>query len=84
MNRLSFVSLKLVRWSGWILLPLVLVFIGTGYAMSGRYGFGSIMDEKSALGFHKLFHLPLLVLVLVHIVPAVYLAMQRWGWIKPR
>jgi hypothetical protein len=29
-------------------------------------------------------HVPLIVLVLVHSVPAVYLAMQRWGWISRR
>ena len=29
-------------------------------------------------------HLPLAVLVLVHVVPSVYLALLRWGWIKQR
>ena len=47
MNKLNFILLKTVRWSGWSLLPLI-------------------------------------VLVLVHSVPAVYLALQRCGWIKPR
>ena len=56
----------------------------TGYIMDGRYGFSRVMDEKSALTFHRMLHLPLIVLVLVHSVPAVYLAMQRWGWIKHR
>ncbi len=84
MNRVSFVLLRTVRWSGWPLLPLMLVFLGTGYIISGRYGLGVLMDEKSALALHKLMHLPLLVLLLVHTVPAVYLAFQRWGWIKPR
>ena len=35
MNRLSWISLKLVRWTGWLLLPFVLAFLVTGYAMSG-------------------------------------------------
>jgi Ni,Fe-hydrogenase I cytochrome b subunit len=84
MNKLNFVCLKLVRWTGWILLPLVLAFLITGYAMSGRYGLSVITDEKTALTLHKLMHLPLGVLVLVHVVPSVYLALQRWGWIKQR
>ncbi len=83
MNRLSWLCLKLVRWSGWLLLPLVLAFLATGYAMSGRYGFGAWTDAKTALAIHKLLHLPLGILVLVHTGPAVYLALQRWGWIKP-
>ena len=42
------------------------------------------LDEKTALTLHRMFHLPLIILVLAHIVPAVYLAFQRWGWIKHR
>jgi len=82
MNRLSAVFLKLVRWSGWLLLPLTLGFLLTGYAISGRYGMGVFCTEQQALALHKLFHVPLLVLWLGHVAPACYLAMQRWGWLK--
>jgi hypothetical protein len=84
MNKLNLVSVKILRWSGWLLLPLVLAFLLTGYIMDGRYGFGKLLDEKSALTFHRLLHLPLIVLVVAHVVPAVYLAFQRRGWIKTR
>ncbi len=84
MNKLNLVSVKILRWSGWLLLPLVLAFLLTGYIMDGRYGFGRLLDEKSALTFHRLLHLPLIILVVAHVVPAVYLAFQRWGWIKTR
>jgi hypothetical protein len=50
--------------------------------MDGRYGLSRLLEEKSALTFHRMLHLPLIVLVLVHSVAAVYLALQRWGWIK--
>jgi succinate dehydrogenase/fumarate reductase cytochrome b subunit len=84
MSKLNFVLLKMVRWSGWLLLPLVMAFLLTGYIMDGRYGFGKLLDEKSALTFHRMLHLPLIVLVLAHCLPAVYLAFWRWGWIKHR
>ena len=84
MNKLNFVSIKIIRWSGWLLLPLVMLFLLTGYIMDGRYGFGKLLDEKSALTFHRMLHLPLIVLVVAHVVPAVYLAFQRWGRIKHR
>ncbi len=84
MSKLSFVLLKIVRWSGWPLLPLLAMFLLTGYIMDGRYGFGKLLDEKSALTWHRLLHLPLMILVLVHSLPAVYLALLRWGWIKQR
>ncbi|MCX6935297.1 MAG: hypothetical protein NTZ01_03765 [Verrucomicrobia bacterium] len=84
MNSLPLICLKLVRWTGWLLLPVVLAFLVTGYAMSGRYGLSMLTDEKNALTIHKLMHLPLGVLVLVHVVSSVYLALLRWGWIKQR
>ena len=84
MSTINFVLLKTVRWSGWLLLPLVLAFLLTGYIMAGQYGFSKLLDEKTALTLHRMFHLPLMILVLAHILPAAYLAFQRWGWIKQR
>jgi hypothetical protein len=73
---------RVVRWSGWPLLAIVVGFFLSGYIISGRYGMGVLMEEEAALTLHKLMHIPLAVLLLVHTVPAVYLAMLRWGWIK--
>jgi len=84
MHALNHICLKLVRWTGWILLPVILAFFATGYAISGRYGFGALTDERTALTLHKLMHLPLGILVVAHVVPSLYLAMLRWGWIKQR
>ncbi len=83
MNSLSHIAVIVVRWTGWILLPLLLAFFATGYAISGRYGFGALADERTALAVHKLLHLPLGALVVAHVVPSLYLAFLRWGWIKP-
>ncbi len=82
MKPVSSFCLKTVRWSSWSLLALIAGFLFTGYLMSGRFGLGTLMDEKQALTLHKLLHLPLVVFLLVHTVPAVYLALQRWGWIR--
>lgn len=84
MKNFDAICLKVVRWSSWPLLALVLAFFATGYGISGRYGMGAWLDERTALALHKFLHLPLLVATLAHALPAVYLAMQRWGWIKRR
>jgi hypothetical protein len=81
MSKLNLICLKTVRWSGWPLFPLVAFFLVSGYIMSGRFGLSGLMNEKQALATHKLLHLPLVILLPVHSVPAVYLALQRWGWI---
>jgi hypothetical protein len=82
MRNFDVICLKVVRWSSWPLLVLLLGFFVTGYGVSGRYGMGLLMSEQAALAFHKLLHVPLIVLTVAHSLPAIYLAMQRWGWIK--
>ena len=84
MNKLNLHLLRTVRWSSWALLPVLLGFFLTGYAMTGEHGFSRWCDERTALSVHRMLHWPLIILVLVHSVPAVYLAMQRWGWLKHR
>lgn len=82
MNKLTTIMVKTVRWTGWFLLILIPSFLITGYAITGRYGLGKFLSENEALTLHRLFHLPLIILWLAHSLPAIYLAMRRWGWIK--
>ncbi len=82
MTKLNIVCLKIVRWSSWPLLPVIAGFLFTGYAVTGQYGLARVCDEKTALALHRMLHWPLIILVLVHTIPAVYLAFQRWGWIN--
>ena len=64
---------QIVRVSSWPLFLVVIVFLITGYAMSGNYGLGAMIDAKRALAIHKLLHGPLLALLLLHSLPAMYL-----------
>ena len=84
MTKPNLICLKIVRWSSWPLLPVLAGFLFTGYAITGQYGLARVCDEKTALALHRMLHWPLIILALVHILPAVYLAFQRWGWIKYR
>jgi hypothetical protein len=84
MSKFNLVCLKIVRWSSWPLLPVVAAFLFTGYTMTGQYGLARVCDEKTALTWHRMLHWPLIILVLAHSLPAVYLALQRWGWIQHR
>jgi hypothetical protein len=52
-------------------------FLCTGHAITGQYGLGRLCDEKTALTLHRMLHGPLVILVLVHSVPAVYFVLRR-------
>jgi len=80
MGKLNAICLRLVRWTGWLLLPVVLGFLATGWAMSGRYGMTALTDDRTALALHRLMHVPLATLLILHVLPSTYLAMARWGW----
>lgn len=84
MSKLNLICLRAVRWSSWPLLPVVGAFLFTGYAITGQYGLARLCDEATALAWHRMLHWPLIILVVVHSVPAIFLALQRWGWIRAR
>ena len=69
---------KTIRMSSWPLWLLMMLFFATGYMMSGEFGLGRVVDVKNALAVHKALHFPLLVVMLVHAIPATYLTFQRW------
>jgi hypothetical protein len=76
--------LKTARTSGWLLVPLMLLYIGTGFALCGKLGFSSWMNLQTALKIHQIFDWPLVVIVAVHASITTYFALRRWGWIKNR
>ncbi|MGA2618480.1 MAG: hypothetical protein ABSF26_12785 [Thermoguttaceae bacterium] len=73
---------KIARLSGWTLLPLMILYIGTGFALCGMLGFDRLVDYQSALVIHRVFDWPLVALFLVHVSITTYFALRRWGWIK--
>ena len=82
MRNVEALCLKWVRWSSWPLLALLVGFFVTGYSISGRYGMGAQVTEQTALMLHKLLHAPLILLTAAHVLPAIYLAIKRWRWVK--
>jgi hypothetical protein len=81
---LNYYLVKTARVSGWLLFLLVLLYIVTGFALCGEFGFGHIIDEQLALTVHKVFEWPLVVTFVTHSAITIYFAFRRWGWINPR
>jgi len=80
----TYYLIKTTRLTGWLLLPLMLLYICTGFVLCGKYGFGRLMTIQSALMIHRIFDLPLVSLFGAHAAISVYLSFRRWGWIGGR
>jgi succinate dehydrogenase/fumarate reductase cytochrome b subunit len=74
--------LRTARVSGWVLLFLVVLFLVTGYALSGKYGLDQVVGPQTALTIHRIFDWPLILFFMAHAATSVYFAMRRWGWIR--
>ena len=75
---------KLVRITGWFLFAVLPTTMISGYIMCGEFGFDRLAEAESALAVHKALDIPLLVILLLHALPATYFAFRRWGWIPRR
>jgi len=84
MARLNTVLTKTVRITGWPLLVLMVVYLVTGYVLCGQVRPGRWLTVERALEIHRLFVVPLVVLLAAHSLPAMYLAAVRWGWTKTK
>lgn len=80
-RRLQWYIVKIERISGWLLIPVVVTFLLTGYASCGSLGVERWLDSEAAFQVHRVMDQPLVVLFLVHVLTAGYLSMRRWGWI---
>lgn len=80
----NYYLMKAIRITGWLLLPLVALYVTTGFTISGGYGLGRFINVNLANELHKLFKWPLAVLFVIHASLTGYFAFRRWGWIKSR
>ena len=73
---------KANRITGWALLALVLVFVPTGFAITGRYGFSTLVEPNLARDIHWTLVWPLIGVFVVHSILNVYFSFKRWGWLS--
>ena len=80
----NFYLVKTVRFTGWLLFFIMVLFITTGFALCGKLGFSKVIGTQEALRIHKIFDFPLILFFLMHSLVGIYLAFRRWGWIRKR
>ncbi len=70
--------IRINRISCWLLLLVVIIYIITGYSMTGRYSFNRLIRPRLALSYHNIMHAPLIILFLIHVGISIYFASKRW------
>jgi hypothetical protein len=83
-KNVHFYLIRLGRLAGWLLLPLVVLYLLTGFALCGEFGVDGWIDYQTALSVHRLFEWPLIGTFVVHAAVTVYFSLRRWGWIRSR
>ena len=72
------ILVKLNRICAWLLIPLILLFYISGFAITGEYGLNEILDPNKALRMHSILAMPTLVCFLAHVGISVFFAIKRW------
>jgi len=83
-KNLHYYLVKTARATGWILLPLMVLYILTGFSLCGEFGFSRWIEPGVALEIHRFFEWPLVAALVLHSSITIYFALRRWGWIKGR
>jgi len=83
-RNINYWLIKLLRLSGWLLLPLMIIYLVTGFSLCGQFGINQWIEDTVALALHRLLEWPLVGAFLAHALVAIYFAFRRWGWIRSR
>ena len=80
----NFYLVKVNRLVAWCLLVVVIIYLCSGLALCGEFGFDRLIQSDTARVLHKSMVWPLIVLFVPHSVISAYFAFRRWGWIGTR
>jgi len=75
---------KATRISGWCLLPLLVGYTLTGWALAGKYGLMKLFGKRAAEVLHLEMDEVFLTVLAVHVAAVAWLTLKRWRWIGRR
>lgn len=71
------------RINSWVLLLLVMLYIITGFGITGGYGFNMIFEPEASLYLHSSLTMPFLIALVIHVGIRFMNLLKRWGiWQK--
>ena len=73
----NFWLLKASRISAYVLLVLSVMYLVTGFSMTGLYGMHRFVDKGLAAYVHLNLHLPFILLLVLHCGIDVYFVLKR-------
>ncbi len=69
---------RIARWSGWLLVPVTLVDLLSGYALVHRQILGGVLGGVLAFRLHVVAQPAFVALFVVHVVPYAQRALRAW------
>lgn len=70
------ILLKAHKIAGWLLLIVIILYLLTGYSISGRYNF-NIIDKTLAVYLHSNMDILLLFLLIIHIGVWIFIRIRQ-------
>jgi len=72
---------KKLRWlsraGAWLMLPLILAYIATGFSMTGLFGFDKLLNVFLATRIHTNLWIPFVIFFVLHAGLQIYFALCR-------
>lgn len=69
------------RIAGWALLPLIVLYILSGYSLTGKYGLDQVIPTRVALWVHLELDPILILLFTTHVTTQICVSLRRRGWL---
>ncbi len=79
---INFWLLRVSRWSGYVLLVLLIIYIVTGYSMVGFHGMNRLVEKSLAVFLHLNLDWVLIIFIMIHGGIEIYFALRRKGILK--
>ncbi len=77
-NKLNYYIVKLNRLSGWVLFIIIPLLLVTGFGITGKYKWMSVIATAEVHSkLHKFFVKPFVILFIIHSIINIYLSIKR-------
>ena len=75
---LNKILIQIDRICGWLLIPFMILFYISGFALVGKYSFNKLIDPNKAMMLHSVLTMPTFFCFIVHVGIRIFFTIKRW------